>query len=142
MRNIARNGLWDLSTTQGQKALNAEKKMARTSLALLCAMLTFWTPYTIVAFRCTFGDPNNIPMIVHCITPCFAKFQAVADPFLYVSTNKRFRIAFWELMPGFVVGRCLDNDLADDDESGDQRGNKVAPQVSQGLSDISSSKNG
>nr|QNM38092.1 xenopsin [Spadella cephaloptera] len=119
IRNVARNGVWDVNSEKGKKNLAAEKKMLKTSVALLVSFNVCWVPYVLVAFGNAFGDPNSIPMFLQCFTPIFAKTQATLDPILYVGTNKRFREAFLEMLPC----KCM----AEDDDDDDKKGNKVAP---------------
>jgi len=123
IRNVARNGVWDINSEKGKKNLAAEKKMLKTCVALLFAFLICWTPYALTAFTNAFGDPDSIPMFLQCFTPIFAKSQAVVDPILYVGTNKRFREAFMEMMP------CqFGDDDDDDDDDTKKKGNQVAPE--------------
>jgi len=130
IRNVARNGVWDINSEKGKKNLAAEKKMLKTCIALLFAFLVAWTPYALTAFVNAFGDPNSVPMFFQCFTPIFAKTQATIDPILYVGTNKRFRDAFFEMMPC----QCMVDDDDDDDDK-KKGGNKVSPESATQVTD-------
>lgn len=131
IRNVSRNGVWDVNSEKGKKNLAAEKKMLKTCIALLGAFVVAWTPYALVAFVNAFGDPNSVPMFFQCFTPIFAKTQATLDPILYVGTNKRFREAFFEMLPC----QCMADEDDDDDEPKKGGGNKVSPESATQVTD-------
>lgn len=120
IRNVARNGVWDVNSEKGRKNLAAERKMLKTCVVLMVSFLICWSPYALVAFTNAFGDPDSIPMFFQCFTPIFAKTQATLDPILYVGTNKRFRNAFLDMIPC----QCF----ADDEEDEAPNKNQVAPE--------------
>ncbi|XP_069124365.1 parapinopsin-like [Argopecten irradians] len=99
VRNVARSGVWDMTSRVARKNLRVEKKMAKTIAVMILVYLIAWLPYTIVSFYQAFLAPEYIPLIVTGLPPVFAKCSAALNPIAYIGTNKQFRMAFYELMP-------------------------------------------
>ncbi|KAH3751617.1 hypothetical protein DPMN_186185 [Dreissena polymorpha] len=56
-----------------------------------------WTPYAVVSFIQAFGDPDSVPLWMAELPATAAKSQVVWNPIIYVGTNKKFRMAFYQV---------------------------------------------
>ncbi|XP_021356262.1 green-sensitive opsin-like [Mizuhopecten yessoensis] len=99
VRNIARNGVWDMTSRIARKKLRVEKKMARTIAGMILVYVFAWSPYAIVSFWTCFSAPESVPAIVTGFPPIIAKCSAALNPIVYIATNKQFRMAFYEFLP-------------------------------------------
>ena len=57
-----------------------------------------WTPYAVVSFVQVFGDPDSVPLWMAELPAAVAKSQVVWNPIIYVGTNKKFMVAFYQVL--------------------------------------------
>ncbi|KAK3090880.1 hypothetical protein FSP39_015436 [Pinctada imbricata] len=99
IKNVARNNVWDLTSRIARKNLAIEKKMFKTILIMVGLFLLAWTPYAVVSFWATVVGSGGIPILIQTIPAIAAKSSSVANPFVYVATNKQFRKGFYSIIP-------------------------------------------
>ncbi|XP_060079687.1 visual pigment-like receptor peropsin [Ylistrum balloti] len=99
IRNVARSGVWDMTSRVARKNLRVEKKMAKTIGCMLMVFVVAWVPYAIVSFYSAFVGPESLPAILIALPPIAAKCSAGLNPIVYSATNKQFRMAFYEFLP-------------------------------------------
>ncbi|KAK2503745.1 hypothetical protein MC885_002701 [Smutsia gigantea] len=93
---------------KGHTASNCTKDLGRDwsdqvdvtkmSVIMIFMFLVAWSPYSIVCFWASFGDPKKIPPSVAIIAPLFAKSSTFYNPCIYVVANKKFRKAMFAML--------------------------------------------
>ncbi|XP_052778441.1 rhodopsin-like [Mya arenaria] len=66
-------------------------QLIKLSVALVVVYVICWTPYAIVSFNITFGQPEEINPMMPRFAAWFAKTEAVLNPIVYVLMSKSFR---------------------------------------------------
>ncbi|KAH3734963.1 hypothetical protein DPMN_041423 [Dreissena polymorpha] len=66
-----------------------------------------WTPYAVVSFIQAFGDPDSVPLWIAEFTATAAKSQVVWNPIIYNGTNKKFRMAFYQVLVSTLVSHGI-----------------------------------
>ncbi|XP_052777205.1 visual pigment-like receptor peropsin [Mya arenaria] len=115
VRTVNKNMVWDMNSRMARKNLKLEKRMLKTCVIMCGVFFAVWTPYAVVSMIQAFGDPDSIPLFVMELPSAAAKSQMVWNPIIYVATNKKFRIAFYEALPcGSIRDRLIHREEEND----------------------------
>ncbi|XP_033732128.1 rhodopsin-like [Pecten maximus] len=107
VRNVARGGVWDMTSRVAKKNLRVEKKMAKTIACMILVFVVAWSPYAIVSFYTCFAAPEFVPLALSGFPPIIAKTSAMLNPMVYIATNKQFRMAFYEFLPSGIKSTMI-----------------------------------
>ncbi|XP_055972620.1 visual pigment-like receptor peropsin [Sorex fumeus] len=77
---------------------SSQVDVTKMSVIMILAFLAAWTPYSIVCFWASFGDPKKIPPSMAIIAPLFAKSSTFYNPCIYAVANKKFRRAMFAML--------------------------------------------
>ncbi|XP_052268682.1 visual pigment-like receptor peropsin [Dreissena polymorpha] len=99
VKRLNRNSVWDLNSRMARKNLKLERKMLKSCVIMCGVYWIAWTPYAVVSFIQAFGDPDSVPLWMAEVPATAAKSQVVWNPIIYVGTNKKFRMAFYQSLP-------------------------------------------
>ncbi|XP_053393178.1 visual pigment-like receptor peropsin [Mercenaria mercenaria] len=99
IRNVNKNTVWDMKSRVARRNLKIERKMLKSCFLMCGVYWVCWSPYAVMSFWQSFGDPDTIPLVLTEIPAAAAKSQVVWNPIIYVATNKQFRKAFYASLP-------------------------------------------
>ncbi|KAL4241079.1 D(1B) dopamine receptor [Mactra antiquata] len=99
IRHMNKTMAFDKKSRIAKKNMKVERKMLKSCFIMCGVYWLCWTPYSVVSFMQTFGDPHAIPHIMALLPAAAAKSEVVWNPLIYVATNKQFRQAFYATLP-------------------------------------------
>ncbi|KAH3741295.1 hypothetical protein DPMN_048017 [Dreissena polymorpha] len=99
VKSLNSSSVWDMNSRMARKNLKLERRMLKSCVIMCGIYWIVWTPYAVVSFVQVFGDPDSVPLWMAELPAAVAKSQVVWNPIIYVGTNKKFMVAFYQSLP-------------------------------------------